>query len=121
MANSNIFLKYDSSAGLTFSTTETGSYETVTKDNPTTPVNGGDTITFKAVSGIDKIQKIDDGVDGTPKLIKSKKGEDSNTVVATIIDKTVKGEISKYNITFKAEGEGKPVTVDPQMKGGGNP
>jgi hypothetical protein len=121
MANSNIFLKYDSAAGLTFSTTETGTYEKVTKDNPTTQVNGGDTITFKAVSGIDKIQKIDDGVDGTPKLIKSKKGEDSNTVVATIIDKTVKGEISKYNIKFKPEGGGQPITVDPQMQGNQKP
>ena len=121
MANSNIFLKYDSAAGLTFSTNETGKYETITKDHPTTPVNGGDTITFKAVSGIDKIQKIDDGVGGTPKLIKSKKGEDSNTVVATIIEKTKKGEISKYDIKFKPEGGGKPITVDPKMRGDGNP
>jgi len=85
----------------------------------TSVVGGGDTITFKGLSGIERIMKIDDGLNGTKPMIKSKKGEDSDTVVATIVENTVKGEIDKYDIKFKPENGGKPVIVDPRIEGNG--
>ena len=113
MSNQNIYLKYSSS--LQWSSTESGPYVDVGPNSPSTGVEGGDTITFIAVSGIDKIQKISDGLNGTKKLIKSKKGEDSNTVIATIDGTVNPGDIDKYEIKFKPD-HGGSITVDPEIE-----
>ncbi|MEP0986959.1 hypothetical protein [Ekhidna sp.] len=118
--NHDIYLRLNGET-LEWSDTQDGSYAAVGPSSPSTPVNGTDTVTFHGGDGIQKIMKIDDGKNGSPKLIKAKRGEDSNTVVATIKDTTVRGEIDQYSIKVKPEGGGQPITVDPDMHGEGNP
>ena len=120
MQNHDVFLKYENDT-LYWSDSATGNYQELKKDTVTCVVNGKDTVTFRAVSGIDKLKKITDGQNGTKKLIKSKSGEDTLTVVATIVDSTVKDEIDKYDIKFQPSGGGGNVTVDPKLSAGGNP
>ncbi|MEO9477600.1 MAG: hypothetical protein ABJG41_18790 [Cyclobacteriaceae bacterium] len=119
MTNHNIYLQFTEET-LKWSSTEGGEYVPVGPGSPTTTVGGTDTITFIAGTGIDKIQKISDGKNGTKKMLKSKKGEDTGTVVVTIIDKTIKNEIDSYSIKFKPTSGGS-VTVDPDIKGNGAP
>ena len=119
MANHNIYLKFDTS--LKWSSKEDGNYTEVGPDSPNTPVNGTDTLSFIAVSGIDKLKKIADGKDGTKKMIKSIKGDDSLKIVATIKDRTVKGEVDSYSISFKPSNGGGVISVDPKMQGQGQP
>lgn len=120
MENHNIYLKFDGQ-NLTWASAMDGSYTPVDDKNPSTPVNGKDTVTFTAVEGIDKIIKIEDGKKGSKKMIKSVRGEDSRTVIATLKDTTIDGEVDQYNIMFKPEGGGKPIIVDPELLGKGHP
>lgn len=121
MANHNVFLKFDGTS-LLWSPKQDGAYTELKPETITCTVNGKDTVTFTAVSGIQKIVRIDDGMNGSPKMIKSKRGEDSGTVVVTINNTTVKGEIDKYDITFLPSGNVKSaITVDPEIQGGGEP
>ncbi|MEQ8238438.1 MAG: hypothetical protein RIA69_04455 [Cyclobacteriaceae bacterium] len=119
MANHNIYLKFETS--LKWSSKEDGDYTDVGPDSPNTAVNGKDTLTFIAVSGIDKLKKITDGKDSTKKMIKSTKGDDSLSIVATLKDTTVKGEIDSYSISFKPSNGDGVISVDPKMQGQGQP
>lgn len=118
--NHNVFLKYDGS-DLLWSPDRGGSYEKLGRTTLTFTANGSDTVTFEAVDRISSIDSIDDGLDGTKKMMLSLSGLGSKKAIAIIIPKTKKGEIDKYSITFTPEGGSKPITIDPQGSGGGNP
>ena len=117
--NHDIYLRLNGTT-LEWSDTDGGTYTAVTPTSPSTTVNGTDTVTFHGGDGIQKIQKIDDKAP-QPNLIKSKKGEDTNSVVVTIKDTTSTTEVDSYSIKVKPDGGGQPITVDPELNGGGNP
>ncbi|WP_424961628.1 hypothetical protein [Ekhidna sp.] len=117
--NHDIYLRLNGTT-LEWSSTDGGSYSPVGPSSPSTTVNGTDTVTFHGGDGIKKIQKIDEKGSGK-KLIKSKRGEDSNSVVVTIKDTTSTSDVDAYSIRVKPDGGGKPITVDPEFKGGGRP
>ncbi len=117
--NHDIYLRLNGTT-LEWSSTDGGTFSTVGPSSPSTTVNGTDTVTFHGGSGIKKIQKIDEKGTGK-KLIKSKRGEDSNTVVVTIIDTTSTTDVDAYSIKVMPDGGGQPITVDPKLTGGGNP
>ena len=120
MATHNVYLKQIGS-DLYWSNSQSGNFTKMECDTLTCTVNGNDKVVFTALDGIDRLIQINDGINGTRPLIKSKRSEGSKVIEVTIIDRTVKGEIDRYNIVYQKMGGGEPITFDPQFGGGGEP
>lgn len=116
MTNHNVFLKYQNSQ-LEYSTTESGTYSPVEAHTVMATVWDNDTVTFSAVDGggISKLISIDDGLNGTDKLIKTKSNTSDKSIVATIIGNCQANQVDKFDIKFKPD-NGNTITVDPELK-----
>lgn len=116
MTNHNVFLKYQNSQ-LVYSTTANGTYSPVEEDTVLATVWDNDTVTFSAVEGggISKLINIDDGLNGTDKLIKTKSNTNDKSIVATIIGNCQANQVDKFDIKFKPD-NGSTITVDPELK-----